>query len=170
MQQALPADKRRRRLRGQWRHADGQQFHDQRQDLRALPTRDCFLPMLATLSLAAEKAAAVGDRLGLPPAFAAADRLENFPSKPARLMAHLRASPDNLAAFLQPIGTVGSASDIDGLRVTLADRRIIHFRPSGNAPEMRCYVEAETDASATDLLATGLGAHPRMGERQLTTT
>ncbi len=71
-------------------------------------------------------------------------------------MAHLRASPANLAAFLQPIGDVDSTSDIDGLRVTLTDRRIIHFRPSGNAPEMRCYVEAKTESAATDLLAAGL--------------
>ncbi len=71
-------------------------------------------------------------------------------------MAHLRASPANLSTFLQPIGQVGITSDIDGLRVTLADRRIIHFRPSGNAPEMRCYVEAETESAATDLIAAGL--------------
>ncbi|WP_160010310.1 phosphomannomutase [Rhizobium sp. 18055] len=126
--------------------------------LLALPTRDCFLPMLATLSLAAARKqplSVIASAYQLP--FAAADRLENFPVETsAKLMAHLRASPDNLAAFLQPIGTVGSASDIDGLRVTLDDKRIIHFRPSGNAPEMRCYVEAETDAAATELLATGL--------------
>ncbi len=126
--------------------------------LTALPTRDCFLPMLATLALAAERRqplSMIAAGYHLP--FAAADRLENFPVETsARLMAHLRAGPDNLSAFLAPIGAVGSTSDIDGLRVTLADRRIIHFRPSGNAPEMRCYVEAETETSATDLLATGL--------------
>jgi phosphomannomutase len=126
--------------------------------LTALPTRDCFLPMLATLALAAEKRqplSVIAAGYHLP--FAAADRLENFPVETsARLMAHLRAGRDNLAAFLAPIGAVGSTSDIDGLRVTLADRRIIHFRPSGNAPEMRCYVEADTETSATDLLATGL--------------
>ncbi|RUV31887.1 phosphomannomutase, partial [Mesorhizobium sp. M1A.T.Ca.IN.004.03.1.1] len=71
--------------------------------------------------------------------FAAADRLENFPVETsAALMQHLRASDQNLRSFLQPIGAVATKSDIDGLRMTLTDGRIIHFRPSGNAPEMRC--------------------------------
>ena len=61
-------------------------------------------------------------------------------------MAHLCANTNNVAAFLQPIGEVAIVSDIDGLRVTLDDRRIIHFRCSGNAPEMRCYAEAHTAA------------------------
>lgn len=38
--------------------------------------------------------------------------------------------------------------ETDGLRMTLADERTIHLRPSGNAPELRCYAEAETYAIA----------------------
>jgi phosphomannomutase len=129
------------------------------QELRALPTRDCFLPILATLSLAASRKQPVSEVTSayhLP--FAAADRLENFPVETsARLMAHLRAGSENIAAFLQPLGEVDSVSDIDGLRVTLRDRRIVHLRPSGNAPEMRCYIEAKTETEAADLLAAGLG-------------
>ncbi|WP_431323501.1 phosphomannomutase [Rhizobium sp. YTU87027] len=128
------------------------------QVLRALPTRDCFVPILAALALAASRRqplSTIAAAYHLP--FAAADRLENFPVETsARLMAYLRAGPANLAVFLQPIGEVGSVSDIDGLRITLADRRIIHFRPSGNAPEMRCYAEAESEAAAATLLRSGL--------------
>ncbi|PDV85668.1 phosphomannomutase [Rhizobium sp. H4] len=126
--------------------------------LRALPTRDCFVPILATLSLAASRRqllSVIAASHHLP--FAAADRLENFPVETsARLMAYLRSGSASLTAFLQPIGEVGSFSDIDGLRVTLTDRRITHFRPSGNAPEMRCYVEAESAAAAAALLQTSL--------------
>jgi len=126
--------------------------------LTALPTRDSFLPVLATLFLAKQRAkalSAIAADFHLP--VAAADRLENFAVETsAALMAHLRSSPANLAAFLKPIGAVGSVSDIDGLRVTLSDRAIIHFRPSGNAPEMRCYVEAEDEAAASSLLEKGL--------------
>ena len=126
--------------------------------LRALPTRDCFVPILATLCLAAFKRqplSILAASFHLP--LAAADRLENFPVETSgRLMAYLRAGPTNLASFLQPIGEVGSVSDIDGLRVTLTDRRIIHFRPSGNAPEMRCYAEAESEGAAAGLLRAGL--------------
>lgn len=126
--------------------------------VKALPTRDCFLPILAMLFLAAREQKPLSElaaSFGLP--FAAADRLENFPLEDsAALMAHLRKGDEELQAFLAPIGTVAGKSDIDGLRVTLADKRIIHFRPSGNAPEMRCYVEAEDSAAAEALLQAGL--------------
>ncbi|EJZ16618.1 phosphoglucomutase/phosphomannomutase alpha/beta/alpha domain I, partial [Rhizobium sp. Pop5] len=136
----------------------GTPFDINGRNVRALPTRDCFVPMLAILSLAAirrEPLSAIAASYRLP--FAAADRLENFPVETsAALMAHLRASDENLSAFLRPIGDVAAKSDIDGLRVTLSDGGIIHFRPSGNAPEMRCYVESKSETAALDLLKAGL--------------
>lgn len=126
--------------------------------LRALPTRDSFLPILATLlagAVAAKPLSDVAAAYRLP--FAAADRLENFPTETsAALMAYLRASDSNLAAFLAPIGSIASKSDIDGLRVALTDGSTVHFRPSGNAPEMRCYVEAADEKAAKALLEQGL--------------
>lgn len=127
--------------------------------IEPLPTRDCFLPTLAVLhaaALAKTSLKALADTYRLP--VADADRLEHFPQEvSAALMSYLRDSHSNLSAFLAPVGTVKATSDIDGLRVTLGDDRIIHFRPSGNAPEMRCYVEAESPEAAHDLLAKGLG-------------
>jgi phosphomannomutase len=35
--------------------------------------------------------------------------------------------------------------------MSFASGAILHFRPSGNAPELRCYSEAETEARARDL-------------------
>ncbi|WP_337270800.1 phosphomannomutase [Oryzifoliimicrobium ureilyticus] len=126
--------------------------------LRPLPTRDCFLPILAVLGLAAKAGkplSEVAASFTLP--VAAADRLENFAVETsARLMSYLRASDENLAEFLKPIGQPVATTDIDGLRVTLADGRVIHFRPSGNAPEMRCYVEAQDEDAANSLLRSGL--------------
>ena len=40
--------------------------------------------------------------------------------------------------------------------MSFADGAIIHFRPSGNAPELRCYSEAETEEKARDLNARAL--------------
>lgn len=126
--------------------------------LKALPTRDSFLPALAVLGMAAgagQSLSALAAAYSLP--IALSDRLENFAvERSAALMAHLRANPDNLVAFVAPLGGVKSVSDIDGLRVTLADDSVVHFRPSGNAPEMRCYVEATDQAAAEALLAKGL--------------
>ncbi|WP_414899996.1 phosphomannomutase [Rhizobium cremeum] len=127
--------------------------------LKALPTRDSFLPALAILGIAAENPqtlSAVARTFSLP--IALADRLENYATeRSAALMAYLRSSPDCLSDFLTSLGTVKSTSDIDGLRVTLGDDSIIHFRPSGNAPEMRCYVEAADEDAAQALLEKGLG-------------
>ncbi|KHS55066.1 hypothetical protein RB23_02705, partial [Francisella tularensis subsp. holarctica] len=39
----------------------------------------------------------------------------------------------------------------DGVRVTLTNQDIIHLRPSGNAPEFRCYTEAASDEQAKSL-------------------
>lgn len=126
--------------------------------LKALPTRDSFLPALAALGMAAQSGQSLS---GLAKAFslpvALSDRLENFAAeRSASLMAHIRQSRENLSGFLAPIGTVADVSDIDGVRVTLTDGRVIHFRPSGNAPEMRCYVEAKTHGEAETLMKSGL--------------
>lgn len=123
-----------------------------------LPTRDSFLPILAVFQLSASEKkslSAIAEAYSLP--VAVADRLENFAQeKSSALMEHLRASKDNLETFLAPVGKVKSTSDIDGLRVTLTDGSTIHFRPSGNAPEMRCYVEAANQDEAETLLGKGL--------------
>ncbi|HVI73717.1 MAG TPA: hypothetical protein VM683_01920, partial [Anaeromyxobacteraceae bacterium] len=49
-------------------------------------------------------------------------------------------------------------NQVDGLRVTLAGGDIVHLRPSGNAPELRCYAEADTPARAVELSRWGLRA------------
>lgn len=125
---------------------------------RALPTRDSFLPALAVLSLAARHQrplSSLAADFALPVALS--DRIENFPLETsAALMRYLRSGADNLAAFLAPIGKPETISDIDGLRVMLTDRSVVHFRPSGNAPEMRCYAEAKTADQAKWVLEQGL--------------
>jgi phosphomannomutase len=127
--------------------------------LLPLPNSDSFLPALAALHLRGERRELLSSiAASFTLASAAADRLENFPVETsAALMAHLRASNDILAAFLAPLGTIAMTSNIDGLRVTLTDGRIVHLRPSGNAPEMRCYVEADSEMDAKLLLAECLG-------------
>lgn len=126
--------------------------------LAPLPTRDSLLPVLAVMALRAAESrplSAIASAFALPAA--ASDRLENFPVETsAALMAELRSGAGPLSAFLAPLGVPASASDVDGLRVTLEDGAVVHFRPSGNAPEMRCYVEAQDEAAAAALLSAGL--------------
>ncbi len=53
-------------------------------------------------------------------------------------------------------GEVAGIDRTDGLRVTFANEEVIHLRPSGNAPEFRCYTEAHTEARANQLAGTTL--------------
>ena len=49
-------------------------------------------------------------------------------------------------------GTVLGQDQTDGLRLFLENEEIVHFRPSGNAPELRCYAEAASQPRAEQLV------------------
>ncbi|MBD3786068.1 MAG: phosphomannomutase [Sphingomonadales bacterium] len=128
--------------------------------LAPLATRDSLLPMIAPLS----RARAAGGLAALvaqePARFTAADRLEEIPTEASRaLIAGFEADPAALPGFLAALGEAPEAVDrTDGLRVSCASGRIVHFRPSGNAPELRLYVEAEAPEAAQAILRQGLAA------------
>ena len=90
----------------------------------------------------------------------AADRLEGIePEASKAFLAMLETNPAQLSAFFAPLGETVAATDrTDGLRFTLGSNRILHMRPSGNAPEFRLYAEAESHGAAADLLHRGLAA------------
>ncbi len=128
--------------------------------LAALPTRDALLPILSLLAMASERGCPLS-RLtaGLPARCTASDRLQAFETaRSRRLLDHLGSSPGALASFFAELGAVADVNQVDGLRVTLANGEIVHLRPSGNAPELRCYAEADSAARATELSRWGLRA------------
>jgi phosphomannomutase len=127
--------------------------------LAALPTRDAVLPILATL--AATRAA------GLPLAElvaslnageTASDRLPNTPAEHSGALLGRLGQEAFRREFLRPIGTPLAVDAQDGVRIELDGGRTIHFRASGNAPELRCYAEAGSAAEAQDLVRWGLAA------------
>jgi phosphomannomutase len=73
------------------------------------------------------------------------------------LVAALADDPGRRATFFAGFGAERSVDLTDGLRVTFADGLILHLRPSGNAPELRCYAEAEqagrAEAAMREVLA-----------------
>ena len=85
------------------------------------------------------------------------DRLQNFPTeKGLALVAVLRDDEAARFDFVNGFGAVQSINTIDGLRLALDTGVILHLRPSGNAPEMRCYVEAQDMAQAKAILPEAL--------------
>jgi phosphomannomutase len=125
--------------------------------LSAMPTRDAMLPILAVLGAARAAAQTLSQLVAtLPSRVARSDRLEHVPAeRSALLLERLRT---DAAGFFAPQGKIAATSDIDGLRFELAGGDVIHYRPSGNAPELRCYTEAATAERAEALLAWGLKA------------
>jgi len=127
-------------------------------EIAALPTRDAMLPILSVLGLAGETGMTLSELVAtLPPRFSLSDRLEDVPSeRSARLLAQLGDG------FFAEIGTIAEVSDIDGRRFSFETGDVIHFRASGNAPELRCYTESSTRERAGELLAWGLAAAERV--------
>lgn len=122
--------------------------------LKALPTRDAVLPIVAVLGLARERGCRVSEvARDLPPRFTASDRLQDFATELSRdLIARLAQAPAQAGALLAPqSGALAQVDTTDGLRVTFASGDIVHLRPSGNAPELRCYAEASTQEAAEAL-------------------
>jgi phosphomannomutase len=140
--------------------------------LAPLPTRDSTLPILLALMEARERGAPLSALLQtLPPRRTASGSIKGIATADsAALIARLRADAGSLTRFLAFAGSVPVGADVtDGLRIELATQDIVHLRPSGNAPEFRCYTEAGSQERAEALLAAGLeaiAAHCGAGSRR----
>lgn len=129
--------------------------------LASLPTRDAVLPILCAL-VASKK---YGNNLTkllatLPSRFTRSDRVAEIPTYQSRakigaLRKNIIPELQNLG-FLEICGALQDVDETDGLRMTFENGDIIHLRPSGNAPELRVYVEAKTPKRADDLLTLGM--------------
>ncbi len=128
--------------------------------LSPLATRDAVLPILATLG----EIKRTGQKLSrivadLKAGHIAAHRLKDVDdSARAAFLAQLSDDEAFAADFFAPVGAIAAQDRIDGIRTRLVDGTVIHYRASGNAPELRCYVEAESSARALGFLDWGLRA------------
>ncbi len=127
--------------------------------LAALPTRDALIVPLAILQLAAAADTSVADLLGsLPQRFTASDRLKDFPTglsqaylaplQTGDASAEIDAAEKLLGALF---GRVEKVDTTDGVRIHFASDEVVHLRPSGNAPELRCYTEAASESRAVEV-------------------
>ncbi|MCE9777536.1 phosphomannomutase [Shewanella algae] len=118
-------------------------------NLSALPTRDALLPALAVFAMAAN--GSISQLVAqLPSIFTASDRIQNF--ERARSLALIEQGITSPKSFLAKLSLgqfeVLSVDTTDGLRMTLSNGDVIHLRPSGNAPELRCYAESNSIQNA----------------------
>ena len=124
--------------------------------LSALPTRDAILPILAILAACQQAGCSISAlQARLPARFTYSDRLKDFPTEISR--SHLAEFVDSeqqktltkvnefLGDGFSPASHIDST---DGIRITLQNEEVVHIRPSGNAPELRCYTESDSARNA----------------------
>ncbi len=123
--------------------------------LDALPTRDAVLPFMVLASHAVKENFPLSKLIKkLPQRFTSSDRIQNFPK--ASSLKLIENGLINPTVMLESFGIneskVVEINKTDGLRLTLDNGSIIHLRPSGNAPELRCYVETDSQEYANELV------------------
>ncbi len=129
--------------------------------LLPLATRDALLPMLALLAMAKERGCKVSQLAdSLPPRFTASDRVaEVAPETSQAILASLLSEDSAIVKLLMSDSGVVSAIDqTDGVRLSFENGDIVHFRASGNAPELRCYAESVSQERTEALVRKALMA------------
>jgi phosphomannomutase len=147
----------------------GSDVERNRKVLRALPTRDAFLPILAVLFSARGKNITLPELFArLPNRYSRAGLLRNFPRENGRRMVELLTASGNgnlahvtrqLEEFFTPAAGFSDIARIDytdGVRIIFSNGEVAHFRPSGNADEFRIYAVAGTQARANEIVDAGL--------------
>lgn len=120
--------------------------------LTALPTRDAVLPLLSVLFAAKGAGKPLsGLKDELPPRYTAGGIIREFPTEIGQKIVKVlsengRETVNGL--FAETFGPCAKIDLTDGCRMTFADGGVLHFRPSGNAPEFRIYTEYSTEADA----------------------
>lgn len=126
--------------------------------LTALPTRDALLPMLACMSLITklqQPLSTIAAQFQF--RHACSDRLQNVAHEKSRaFIGRLSSSDEALMKALKPFGTIETIDKTDGVRLIFNDGSTLHYRASGNAPELRCYAEASNAQHAQSMLQQGL--------------
>jgi phosphomannomutase len=128
--------------------------------LKALPTRDAALPILSCLHAAVLRSVPLTGLLAtLPARFTSSLLLRAFPSELGQAVVrifHDRGLELVREAFENRLPSPVSIDITDGARIGLENGEIVHFRPSGNAPEFRCYAEADGESRADALAVAAM--------------
>lgn len=139
----------------------GSDLNDSGNTLRSLPTRDALLPFMVLAShIAKEKIPLSELVVRLPRRFTSSDRIQNIPKNQSlSLIEQVLSNPNKMIeTFGLTNQKVVEIDRTDGVRMTLDNDVIIHLRPSGNAPELRCYVETDNQNYSDELVRQVLSA------------
>ena len=127
--------------------------------LTRLPTRDAILPAVAVLTLAKREGKSLSALAAtLPARFMKADRVKDVaPDKGRIFLGEMEMSETFRNSFDPRLAKPVEISVLDGVRLAFANGDTVHFRQSGNAPEMRVYVETGSAEGTERLLGEMMG-------------
>ncbi|CAH9062869.1 Phosphoglucosamine mutase [Pseudoalteromonas sp. CIP111854] len=138
-------------------------IYDNHRVMMKLETRDALLPVLCVLAMLGQNKLS-NLLLKLPQRFTYSDRIENVElQKSTQIVQFARNSPYLFLDYsqIQYQGRV-HVDNTDGVRILLESGDIIHLRPSGNAPEFRCYVDCDNKLNAQRLVMRVLSSIKNM--------
>lgn len=133
--------------------------------LSPLPTRDALLPIVCAIISAKESGQKISELFAaLPRRFTQAGMLNNFPNEvSAKIVQTLEKRDDAAEALIESQFTkelgfdeVLSIDVTDGIRIYFDNGDIAHLRPSGNAPQLRIYSNANSQERADEIVAQGV--------------
>jgi phosphomannomutase len=128
--------------------------------LRALPTRDALLPLLAVLFRASERGLSLPELFEqLPKRYSRAALLKQFPRPVALRILERFCAREQLEEFFSSsrgFAPIQRLDFTDGVRITFRNGEVAHLRPSGNADEFRIYAVADTQERADAIARMGV--------------
>ena len=127
--------------------------------LVALPTRDALIYLLGITILSKQQGMSLSQLVAkLPQRYTYSDRLQNFSQESSKRILDLfsenlskEALQNQVNLSFNSVGNLVSTDYTDGVRMIFDSNLIIHLRPSGNAPEFRCYTEADSIVRAKEV-------------------
>jgi len=143
----------------------GNDFEVNGKTLKALPTRDAIFPIIVAMIASIEAGGSVADRFAtLPQRYTQAGMIDNFPTEVSQQIVgnFSEDSPEvyrQLEQYFTPeqgFGKITKINSLDGVRIYFDNDEIAHLRPSGNAPQLRCYSVAATQERADQIVAMAI--------------
>jgi len=126
--------------------------------LAPLATRDAAIVPITILLLAQQNNTTIAQLLNtLPQRYTYSDRLKGFATEKSQQLIRqlisndMQTNLDNIKTLFPTLAKPIMIDSTDGIRITLDNDDVVHIRPSGNAPELRCYCEAESEEHAMEL-------------------
>ena len=130
--------------------------------LSALPTRDAMLPILCSVMAAQEAGVRLSELFdSLPKRYTGAgliDDVDETAIQKFRVLSWNKAAMETMVATLltNELGAIKTIDITDGVRIRFASDDVLHFRPSGNAPQFRVYTNASSQERADELVAQSI--------------